>query len=57
MVLGGLTNKLSKTDLGRSIIKRFGGAVQGAGQGFMKDPKPKTRTEPDDSWLDNYRSN
>ena len=45
LVLGGLTNELSKTELGRSIIKRFGGAVQGAGQGFMKDPKPESKPE------------
>ena len=38
-------------------MNRFGGALQGAGQGFMKDPKPETKTKPDDSWLDNYRSN
>jgi len=57
MVLGGLTTQLAGTPLGQSLMKRFGGAVQGAGQGFMQDPKPKTKTEPDDSWLDNYRSN
>ena len=57
MVLGGLTTQLAGTPLGQSLMKRFGGALQGAGQGFMQDPKPKTKTEPDDSWLDNYRSN
>ena len=45
LVLGGLTNELSKTDLGRSIIKRFGGALTGAGQGFMKDPKTDPKPE------------
>ena len=57
MVLGGLTTQLAGTPLGQSLINRLGGALQGAGQGFMQDPKPKTKTEPDDSWLDNYRSN
>jgi len=56
-VLGGLTTSLAGTPLGQSLMKRFGGAVQGAGQGFMKDPKPETKSKPsDDSWLDNYRS-
>ena len=56
LVLGGLTTELGRTPMGQSLLKRLGGAVQGAGQGFMQDPKPKTKTEPDDSWLDNYRS-
>ena len=41
MVLGGLTTQLAGTPLGQSLMKRFGGAVQGAGQGFMKDPQSK----------------
>ena len=57
MVLGGLTTQLAGTPLGQSLMNRLGGALQGAGQGFMKDPKPETKTKPDDSWLDNYRSN
>ena len=57
LVLGGLTTQLAQTPLGQSLMKRFGGALQGAGQGFMKDPKPETKTKTDDSWLDNYRSN
>ena len=57
LVLGGLATELGRTPLGKSLINRLGGALQGAGQGFMQDPKPKTKTEPDDSWLDNYRSN
>lgn len=57
LVLGGLATELGRTPLGQSLINRLGGALQGAGQGFMQDPKPKTKTEPDDSWLDNYRSN
>ena len=57
MVLGGLTTQLAGTPLGQSLMNRLGGALKGAGQGFMQDPKPKTKTEPDDSWLDNYRSN
>lgn len=56
LVLGGLTTELGRTPMGQSLLKRLGGAVQGAGQGFMKDPKPETKNEPDDSWLDNYRS-
>ena len=56
LVLGGLATELGRTPMGQSLLKRLGGAVQGAGQGFMKDPKPETKTKPDDSWLDNYRS-
>jgi len=56
LVLGGLATELGRTPMGQSLLKRFGGAVQGAGQGFMKDPKPETKNKPDDSWLDNYRS-
>ena len=57
MVLGGLTTQLAGTPLGQSLMNRLGGAVQGAGKGFMQDPKPETKTKPDDSWLDNYRTN
>ena len=57
LVLGGLATELGRTPLGQSLINRLGGALQGAGQGFMQDPKPETKTKPDDSWLDNYRSN
>ena len=56
MILGGLTTQLAQTPFGQSLMKRFGGALQGAGQGFMKDPKSKSEPKPDDSWLDNYRS-
>ena len=57
LVLGGLTTQLAGTPLGQSLMNRFGAAAKGAGQGFMQDPKPKTKTTPDDNWLDNYRSN
>ena len=57
LVLGGLTTELGRTPLGRSLLDRLGGAIQGAGKGFMQDPKPETKTKPDDSWLDNYRTN
>ena len=57
MVLRGLTTQLAGTPLGQSLMNRLGGAVQGAGKGFMQDPKPETKTKPDDSWLDNYRTN
>ena len=39
---GGITALLGNTDLGRSLMSRFGGAVKGAGQGFMQDTKSKT---------------
>ena len=48
MVLaGGLTTQLLQGHHYRTIFnrKRLGGALQGAGQGFMKDPKPKTKTD------------
>lgn len=57
LVLGGLATELGRTPMGQSLLNRLGGAVQGAGKGFMQDPKPETKTKPDDSWLDNYRSN
>ena len=57
LVLGGLATELGRTPLGQSLLNRLGGALQGAGKGFMQDPKPETKTKPDDSWLDNYRTN
>ena len=57
LVLGGLATELGRTPLGQSLLNRLGGAIQGAGKGFMQDPKPETKTKPDDSWLDNYRTN
>ncbi len=52
-----ITDRLVRTPLGKSLINTIGGALQGAGQGFMKDPKQETKTKPDHSWLDNYRTN
>ena len=43
MVLGGLTSQLAGTPLGQSLLNRLGGALQGAGRGFMQDPKPENK--------------